>query len=495
MRIHQNRALEGLTLAAIEVCQGGESLAVGLHSSVLAEQFSPGLEAIAVGQLHGTTQIRVAEATGQEGINRGFRGDRQPGAAAISVEAGHLQLTVLEQAGIGRITHILHRIGTDEAVEMAAASVTTGIHVEGTTGFRANRHRLVPEAAEGCVLDHRLIRCGRIHLHHPSVFVARQAVDVAEATQLSVAADEGAFRWSGRTSIGMDRFRHLGLEVLLGAEHRAPGGGATTAVGECADDLRPQAIVVALTFSGGEHRLGRSAAAQTLGWIIQTGDAGDATVLLSIGPAPVALAIPLQRHHTDAEIRHRFIRHGADLGPTGIIGSQRRAIDHAIQRLQRGHEGSEGQGAAHHLLESLDPGDRADVLEIHRHRGPRRVLLHKAEVIVVEAKAAGAEAIAPGRQEIGVEPLRHGQSVLERQLPVGALLLAGREAIAVHRQRHLNRLKGNHCTGGLPTHRQRTTGQAFGRQNADATEAQQGQHGTSTHGQDLNRCRKRRGAD
>ena len=65
----------------------------------------------------------------------------------------------------------------------------------------------------------------------------------------------------------------------------------------------------------------RSAAAQTLGWIIQTGDAGDAAVLLSIGPAPVAFAIPLQRHHTNAEIRHRFIRHGADLGPTGIIGS------------------------------------------------------------------------------------------------------------------------------------------------------------------------------
>ena len=232
-----------------------------------------------------------------------------------------------------------------------------------------------------------------------------------------------------------------------------------------------------------------------MGWIIQACDASDAAVLHSVGPNPVALAIPLERHHTDAEIRHRLVRHGTDLGPTGIIRSQLRAIDHAIQRLQCSHERGVGQGAAHHLLESLNPGNRADVLEIDRHRGPRRVLLHEAEVIVVEAEAAGAEAVSPGRQKVGVEPLRHGQSVLERQFPVGALLLAGREAVAVHRQRHPNRLKGNDCSSCLPPLRQRTSGQAFGRQNADATEAQQGQHGTSTHGQDLNRCRKRRGAD
>ena len=78
--------------------------------------------------------------------------------------------------------------------------------------------------------------------------------------------------WGHGAAIGVDRLWYLALEVLFSAEHRAPGGGATGAVGKGADDAITQAIVVALALAQAEHRAGWAAAAKALRWIIEAGE-------------------------------------------------------------------------------------------------------------------------------------------------------------------------------------------------------------------------------
>ena len=62
----------------------------------------------------------------------------------------------------------------------------------------------------------------------------------------------------------MDGFTHLGLKVFFGAEHRAPGGGAASAVGKGADDPLAQAVAVAQRLAVTKDRSRRAAAAQGL---------------------------------------------------------------------------------------------------------------------------------------------------------------------------------------------------------------------------------------
>ena len=67
---------------------------------------------------------------------------------------------------------------------------------------------------------------------------------------------------------------------------------------------------------------------------------------------------------------------------------------------------------ADHLLETLHPGNRADVFKIDRHRGGLAIVLHETEMVVVEAETAPPEGITPGRQKAGSEPIRHRQPIV-----------------------------------------------------------------------------------
>ena len=97
MGIHQDRPLQSLPLAAVQIRQGGETPAVVLNSGILPEQFRSRLAAITVGQLHRTAQVSIAEAAGAEWIDHRLRCHRQPFTTAIGMEARHLQLTGLKQ--------------------------------------------------------------------------------------------------------------------------------------------------------------------------------------------------------------------------------------------------------------------------------------------------------------------------------------------------------------------------------------------------------------
>ena len=279
----------------------------------------------------------------------------------------------------------------------------------------------------------------------------------------------------------MDRFRHLGLKILLSAEHGPPGRGAAAAIRECADDPVAQAIVIALTTAGPEHRGGRTRTEELLLRIIQTADAGDASILRAARPPPLALTIPLQGHHPDPEVGHRFIRDGTDLLQTAVAGRQRCAIDHTIAGLEGRDKGRKGQGPTHHLREALHPGHGTDVFEVDRHRRPVRCVLHKTKVIVVEAEAAVAEGITPCRQQLGPKSFRNRQPVLQHQLLVGGLLFAGLKPIAVDRQGHPHRLERKALDGTAFTPLHRAAREPLGRQHTDAAEAEQGEHGTSAH--------------
>ena len=379
---------------------------------------------------------------------------------------------------------------------MPAAAVTAGIHLQRLAGFGPHRHGFMAKTAQGRVLHRSLISRSGVHLHHPAVLVAGQSVDVAKPPQFSVLADERPLRRRRCAAIGIDRFRHLGLEILLSAEHSPPGRGAATAVGKRAHDPVAQAVVIALPVAGPEHRRSRTRAEQLLVRLIQSADTRDASILRGLGPFPPALTFTLQGHHPDSEVGHRFIRDGADLLQAAITGLQRRAVDDAIAALEGRHKGGKGQRSTHHLGKALHPGHGTDVFEIDRHRRPIRCVLHKTEVIVVEPEAAVAEAITPGRQQLRLKPLRNRQPVLHRQLPIGGLLFAGLEPITVHRQGHPHRLKGESfdSTAAVATWRDAAR-QSLGRQHTDSTEAEQGEHGTSAHRSDLNRCRQWCGVD
>ncbi len=285
------------------------------------------------------------------------------------------------------------------------------------------------------------------------------------------------------------------MEILLSAEHRSPGRDATAAVGEGADDPVAQAIVVALPFTGREHRGCRTGAEQLLLGVLKTTDPRDTAILGALRPLPLTLTIPLQGHHPDPEIGHRFIRDRTDLLQTSVAGRQFTAVDDAIAGLQNRHEVCEGQRLTHHLLEALHPGHGADVFEVHRHRCPVRTVLDKAEVIVVEPEAAVAEWIAPCRQQLGPKSLRDRQPVLHRQLPVGGPLLRGVEAITVYRQGHPHRMKRKSFGRTAVAPLLHAARQSLGRQHTGSAEAEQGEHGTTAHRSSLNRCKQRCGGE
>ena len=494
--IHQNRPLQRIPIAPIKAGKGWITLAVGLNGRIVAEQLGNGLLAIAVGKLHGAGEVRLIKPAGQEWIHRGVWAQRQPIARAIGLEAGHLQLTVLQKTGIGLVLHIRDRRAADEAVEMATASVAAGIHEQGLARFRTHRHRLMAKPSQRRVLDRLLIGGVRIDFHHPAVLVARQSVDIAQPRQLALAAQEGTLPGGDRTAISEHGLRHLGLEVFLGAEHRAPGGGATATVGEGSDHGAAQTVVVALTAGRLEHLAGRPCRAQPFSGILKACDSIDAPVLGAASTHPVALAIAFQGHHTNPEIGHRLISDGTDLSQTRVRGGQSCAIDHAIHWRQGPHQSCVRERLTHHLLKAIHPGLRADVLEVHSHRCPVRIVLHKAEVIVVEPETTAAQGIPPCREEIGTEPLRHDKPVLNSHLAVGGPLLGCRQAITVHRQGNAHRLKGE--SAAVWRSSGRAGGRAtpgLGRKQTHASKAEHGQNRAAAQRHRISQGRRQCGAE
>jgi len=194
------------------------------------------------------------------------------------------------------------------------------------------------EAAKSCVFANRMAWALRINLHHPAVFVARQAVNIAQTSQLPFAAEKGACRWRHRAAIGIHRLRHLRLDVFFGAQHRAPGGGATTAVGEAANDAITEAIVVTEALLGPEHRRGRAGADQPLGGIVQPRDPGDAPITGGIGTHPMPLGVTSQTHHPEPQIGHGLISHTPNQAEEGIPSRQWCAVDFPIGRCQLLHQ-------------------------------------------------------------------------------------------------------------------------------------------------------------
>ena len=313
MGIDQDRSELLLPPARVEIGQGAEALAVDLQLGIALQQLSAGFAAVAVGQRQHRGQIETGEVGGEQRVEPRLRLQRDPFATAVRIKARHLQPAPLQQARVGRIAGITHDRGTHKAIEMAAMAVAAGIHHQRLTGAGAHRHGFMAEASQGCVFHRRALRPAGIDLHHPAVLVARQAIGVAEALEPFSVEAEGALRRRGRTAIGVHRLHHMGLDVLLGGEHRAPGGLAAGAVREAADHPIAEPVVVAEPLAPAEHRRRRSAAPQPGFRALQAGEAADAPVVArfeaaaAAAPAPIGTALDL--HHSDAHILHRGSGH------------------------------------------------------------------------------------------------------------------------------------------------------------------------------------------
>ena len=206
---------------------------------------------------------------------------------------------------------------------MAPMAVAAGIHHQRLPGAGAHGHGLMAEAAQGCVLHRRALRPTGIDLHHPTVFVARQAEGIAEALQPIAIQSAGEHRRRRRTAIGVDRLHHMGLDVLLGGEHRAPGGLAAGAIGEAADDAITEAVVVAEPLALAEHRRRRAAAVQPRLWALQAGEATDAPVVAPVVAAaaatPALIGAALDLDHADAHVLHGGGGHLQQGAAQGIV--------------------------------------------------------------------------------------------------------------------------------------------------------------------------------
>jgi len=76
-----------------------------------------------------------------------------------------------------------------------------------------------------------------------------------------------------------------------------------------------------------------------------------------------------------------------------------------------------------HILETLSPRQGTDVFEIDRHRSVIRPVLNETQMVVVKAKTAFSDGIAPGRQQISAKSLWQREPVFERNVAINVALL------------------------------------------------------------------------
>ena len=431
--IDQDRPELFLPTARVEIGQGAEAQAVGLQLGIALQQLGTGLAAVAVGQPQHRGQVETGEVGGRKGVERRLGLQRNPFTTALRIEPGHLQPATLEQPRVSRIAGIPHDRGAHIAVEMAAVAVAAGIHHQGLTGVGAHGHGLMAEAAQGCVLNHRALRPAGVDLHHPAVLVARQAKGIAEALEPLPIEAEGALRRRGGAAIGVHRLHHMGLNVLLGGEHRAPGRLAAGAVGEAADHPIAEAVVVTEPLAPAEHRRRRSAALQAILWTLQPSEAADAPVVARFRAAaaatPALIGAALDLSHPEAHVQHGGGGHLQQGPAQGIVNRQSQGIHAAAPLRQEFPQLLDGQFAAHHLSVGGDPGEGADVFEIHREQRPRTLKGSEGEVVIVVPEATAPERITPLQQHLTAVTLREQELIVEGNAGVGALLLRGTETI------------------------------------------------------------------
>ena len=233
----------------------------------------------------------------RQGGHGGGGQQRPPFACAIGLDHGAVEGALGEQGAVGGIAGVAHLALAYEFVEVTAAAVTAGINHQGLPGLGLNGHCLVAETAQGRVFRAGISGVGGVELHHPAVFVAGQPKGIAQAVELLFGALEGAGGGGKGAAIGIHGLRHLALEVFLGAQHRAPGGGAAGTVGEAADDAIPEAIVVALALALLEHRHRRAAAAEPLAGVVEASQAGDPPVLGARVPLPAPVGLAPEADH------------------------------------------------------------------------------------------------------------------------------------------------------------------------------------------------------
>ena len=223
------------------------------------------------------------------------------------------------------------------------------------------------------------------------------------------------------------------MEVFLGAQHRAPGGGAAAAVGEGAEDSLAQAIAVAERLAVAKHRRRRAAAAQGLTWLAEPAEAIDAALKAAAAVLPPAFAAPLELDYADAQIGHGGSGHGLDQREQRIIRRQVGSIDAAPAARQGLLQGLQGEGRAHRFAVASRPAERADVFEVDAQQGPGAGQRQQGQVIVVEAEASRGETIPPAGDQVSPVALRNQQLVLNAEFPKYLPLLGGAEAIAWQR--------------------------------------------------------------
>ena len=187
------------------------------------------------------------------------------------------------------------------------------------------------EAPQPAVFYGGLGRLARIQFHHPAIFIARQAKGIAEALQPLAIEAEGALRRQRRGAIGIHLLHHVGVDVFLRRQHRAPGRLAAGAIGEAADHPIPQAVVVAEALAAAEHRGGGAAGAQLLVGAAPASQAGDAAIKAAwlVAPAAIAIAIAPNLSDTDAQVGHGGLGHRKQGPAQGIRCRQGGQVDAA----------------------------------------------------------------------------------------------------------------------------------------------------------------------
>ncbi|GDX75964.1 hypothetical protein LBMAG41_10400 [Cyanobium sp.] len=243
----------------------------------------------------------------------------------------------------------------------------------------------------------------------------------------------------------------MGLNVLFGGEHRAPGGLAAGAVSEAADHPIAEPVVVAEPLALAEHRRRRSAALQPGFRALQAGEAADAPVVArfeaaaAAAPAPIGSALDL--HHSDAHILHRGSGHLQQGAADRIVCCEAEDINAAAPLRQQLPQRLEGQRAADHLPVGGGPGSWADVFEVHRQQCPLPIKGREGEEVVVESEATVPQRITPLQQHLTAVALRQQQLILQGHAGVGALLFRSAETIAGQGDGAAQGLKGEHPAG------------------------------------------------
>ena len=111
------------------------------------------------------------------------------------------------------------------------------------------------------------------------------------------------------------------MEVFLSRQNGAPGGLATSAVGEGADYPIAQAIVVTHPLLTAEHSGCRTSGAQLLLGLFPATESADASIELTRLVKPATLGISLDGGNPNPEILQGRTGHGHHIGKKPITRS------------------------------------------------------------------------------------------------------------------------------------------------------------------------------